>query len=276
MVFKKKDSFFRKIENFKDFLRPYFGNNESEKSLMVDKIIMILIFLTSFFYIIETYPLPQIVLDSMIVIDILIMFIFTVEVIVRFWVSEFKKRYFNSIYTWIDILAIFPFWFGIGNLNFLRIFRFFKILRYSERYLKFNSHIPFFGDFDVHKVFLIKMLFTLFVILYVSSGMIYTFERPYNDNIVTFDDSLYFTLVTVTTVGFGDITPVTKLGKIVTMFVIISGVILIPWHIGNLMKYLVHDSKKTDIYCDNCGFRFHDNDARYCKICGSKLNIKKL
>ena len=73
----------------------------------------------------------------------------------------------------------------------------------------------------------------------------------------------------LTTVGFGDITPVTAWGKRVTVISIMSGVILIPWQVSQIVKEWIHMASKTDVTCPKCGLRYHDRDASHCKSCGS-------
>ena len=81
-------------------------------------------------------------------------------------------------------------------------------------------------------------------------------------------DAFYFTVVALTTVGFGDITPVSEGGKWVTVIMILSGIILIPWQGGQIIKEWLHSSKKS-ITCKKCGLKFHDDDASHCKSCGN-------
>lgn len=253
----------------KENLRKYLGYKESKETLIADKIIITLIFLSSLFYVLETYNLPIYISNTIEFLDLLIIVIFTIEFLLRYYVVKDRIKHTKSFYTIIDFLTIFPFWVGIGDLHFLRILRFFRFFRYSKKYLKMSS--SFLGKNSIEKLFIVRILFTIFTILFISSGIVYTFERPYNDKINTFDDAFYFTLVTVTTVGFGDITPVTKIGKFVTMFVIISGVIVIPWHIGQLIKYLIYNTRKSQVTCEDCGLKYHDPDAVYCKHCGARI-----
>ena len=104
--------------------------------------------------------------------------------------------------------------------------------------------------------------------------MIYTTEHSINPQINNFEDALYFSIISVTTVGYGDVVPLTQSGKWISMIVILSGVILIPWHLGVLMKFLVENSKKDRVICKSCGLSFHDRDAVHCKACGSKIYQK--
>ena len=85
---------------------------------------------------------------------------------------------------------------------------------------------------------------------------------------LSFGDAFYFTIVTLSTVGFGDIIPYSGAGKWVTVLMILSGIILIPWHISQIVREWVHMASKREIQCPQCGLRYHDMDASHCKSCG--------
>ena len=102
----------------------------------------------------------------------------------------------------------------------------------------------------------------------IYSILFYEVEHPVNAGVSTFTDAFYFTVVALTTVGFGDITPLSEGGKWVTILMILSGIILIPWQISRIVKAWIHFGRKEDIVCPQCGLRYHDNDASHCKSCG--------
>ncbi len=99
-------------------------------------------------------------------------------------------------------------------------------------------------------------------------------ELP-GSTINTFFDAVYFSIVTLTTVGFGDITPVSTYGRFITILIIVSGIIFIPWQIRNFLQLLVStppsSSARQEMVCKSCGARGHEADARHCRICGKKL-----
>jgi voltage-gated potassium channel len=106
------------------------------------------------------------------------------------------------------------------------------------------------------------------MIFFISSGLFFYVENPLNPNVQTFGDAFYFTVVTLTTVGFGDITPLSEAGKWITVFMILSGIILIPWQISRIVKEWIYISTKKEILCPGCGLRYHDENASHCKSCG--------
>jgi voltage-gated potassium channel len=77
----------------------------------------------------------------------------------------------------------------------------------------------------------------------------------------------------MTTVGFGDVAPISEAGRFLTILMILTGIALIPWQVGNLIKQLVKTADRVDTVCTGCGWPVHDADARFCKMCGTQLDI---
>ena len=89
-------------------------------------------------------------------------------------------------------------------------------------------------------------------------------------------DAFYFSIVTMTTVGFGDVTPISEIGRLLTVLMIFTGIALIPWQVGDLIKRLVKNTTQVEIVCAGCGLAFHDVDAGFCKRCGTKLAARRV
>jgi voltage-gated potassium channel len=173
----------------------------------------------------------------------------------------------------IDLMAILPFLIAPINVDvrFLRILRWFRILR-LVRYIEGRTIFGYVTRED--SAILARILFTLFTIVFIFSGLIYQAEHPNNSGrFNTFLDAVYFSIATMTTVGFGDLTPTSQVGRLLTMLMILTGIALIPWQIGELIQQLLKASNQTvqTILCTNCGLSLHDTDARFCKICGQLL-----
>lgn len=133
-----------------------------------------------------------------------------------------------------------------------------------------------FGKFSDSKLVIIRIVLTIFTIILISSGLIWTVENAVNpENFKNIWEAMYFVIVTITTVGYGDITPISWQGKAITVATILSGIALIPWQLGKLIKILFLEATKTKITCQKCGLEEHDQNAQYCKICGSKLKKKE-
>lgn len=157
---------------------------------------------------------------------------------------------------------------GIVDISFIRLLRWFRILRL----IRFINKKNLFGISTEDGLISVRILFTLFAIIFVYSGLIYQVEHPVNsENFATFLDAFYFSIVTMTTVGFGDVTPISELGRLLTVLMIVTGIALIPWQVGDLIKRLVKTANQVETVCPGCGLPFHDTDAKFCKICGTKL-----
>jgi len=125
-------------------------------------------------------------------------------------------------------------------------------------------------DMKMHELRIIKIIFTIISIIFVSSSFIYEAERVANPDINDLGSAMYFSIVTLTTVGFGDVVPVTLLGRLITILMILVSIALVPWQLGLLIKeFMLSTSKKRSVTCKKCGLSQHDSDAIYCKHCGS-------
>ncbi|MDZ8056534.1 MAG: ion transporter [Aulosira sp. ZfuVER01] len=228
-----------------------------------------LVLLSSGIFVAETYHIPDSVRFQLHLLDTAIFIIFAVEYGLRLWSAENKIKYFLSLYSIIDLIAILPFFLGAVDLSFIRLLRWFRILRL----VRFIDQRFFFGTISSEDgVIFARILFTLFAIIFVYSGLIYQVEHPVNPQVfTTFLDALYFSIVTMTTVGFGDVTPASELGRGLTVLMILTGIALIPWQVGDLIKRLVKTANQVETICSGCGLAFHDTDARFCKRCGAKL-----
>ncbi|MGQ4647485.1 ion transporter [Lyngbya aestuarii] len=248
----------------------YLEDIETPPGRTVNLLILLLILLSSVIFVAQTYPLPDAFRLTLNTVDTSIIVIFFAEYLLRLWCADSKIKFFLSPLSIIDLLAILPFLLRITDIRFILVFRWFRILRLI-RFVEFKS--SFFSISNQDSRIFARILFTLFTIIFVYSGLIYQVEHRSNpENFGTFLDAFYFAVVTMTTVGFGDVTPFSEIGKLLTVLMILTGIALIPWQVGDLIKQLLKTANQIETVCTGCGWRFHDTDAQFCKVCGSRLD----
>jgi voltage-gated potassium channel len=247
----------------------YLEDIETPIGKIINLFITALVLVSTGIFVAETYPLSSETRSLLHQIDLTILSIFAIEYVLRFIAAPDKIKYLFSFYSAIDLIAILPFLTGLTDVSFIRILRWFRILRL----IRFIEGKSLFGNFDREDTLIVtRIVFTIFSIIFVYSGLIYQVEHPVNpQDFNTFFDAVYFAVVTMTTVGFGDITPTSEAGKMMTVLMILTGIALIPWQLGDLIKQIVKGQDRINKVCANCQLSIHDRDASYCKCCGSKL-----
>ena len=249
-------------------------NKTTRANYYFDILVTVLIVISCLLYVVLTYLEPgSAAYIAVFAAETFLMTVFTVEYLLRLHLEKRPKDYMTSWYGIFDVAAVVPFWLAFlvpgipGGLQFLRILRVFKLYRFFKKYLDKES----ISQSVAARILITKMVFTLGALLFISSGLIYTFEAPNNADINSFDDALYFSLVTVTTVGFGDITPVSKVGRIAVMCIVLFSIFLIPVYLASLMRtYMLHQGKRS-VICTVCGLKYHDANAVHCKMCDAVI-----
>jgi voltage-gated potassium channel len=227
------------FRTFKERINFYFEDIETSMGMAFDLVVISLVVLVSAIFVIETYNISSAFRQILDLAEAIIVSIFVLEYLLRFWVAKNKIRHFFSVYSLIDLLAILPFFFA-AHLEFLRMFRAFRFLRILRFY---RSH-QIIGHLTNKDVFITsRLFFTLFTIIFVSAGFLYPLEHSANpEKFSNFFDAFYFSFIAMTTVGFGDIVPVTDAGRVITILMISSGFIFIPWQLGEFIRRIIRSS----------------------------------
>ncbi|MCG8362401.1 MAG: potassium channel family protein [Pseudanabaenales cyanobacterium] len=250
-------------------VRFYLDDMETKVGQIINFAIASLILLSAIIFVVETYPISDNLRASLRIVDWFILFTFTVEYLVRLGCAEQKFSHLISGYSLVDLIAILPFLLGFLDVRFIRLLRWLRILRL----VRFMEKLTLFGRLTTNEsLIFVQIIFTLFAIIFIYSGLIYQVEHPNNpEQFKTFLDAVYFVVVTMTTVGFGDVTPTSEGGRWLTVMMILTGIALIPRQLGNLIQQFVKDQRPALIACSRCGLTTHDADALFCKRCGTGL-----
>jgi len=261
----------------------YLSNTNAGK--LFDIILLGVILLSTMIVLMESMPsLSLRTIHAMRDIEFVITMLFTLEYILRIVCVKNKKDYIFSFNGVIDFLAIFPFYLGlffpithyfivIRLLRLLRVFRIFNLLdylsdgRYIVQALKSSSR----------KIYI--FLLFIFIFITIMGAIMYIVEGGEGD-FNSIPNCIYWAAVTVTTVGYGDITPQTPLGKFLSLIVMICGysilavtTIIVTLDFQQFRKQQTKVKKQT---CVRCGNVENDSDARFCKKCGKRLPQAKI
>lgn len=206
--------------------------------------------------------------------------VFTIEYVLRLYAVYHPWKYARSFFGIIDLLAILPtyiaFFFGGPQaflvIRALRLMRIFRILKLGH-FLSEGQYIitALRASFTKITIF----LFFVTILVTILGSVMYLIEGGSNDGFSNIPKSIYWAIVTLTTVGYGDITPTTSIGQSLAAIVMVLGyaIIAVPTGIvtGELIKKSRENRTNTQA-CRYCGQEGHDNDAVFCKYCGHPMN----
>ena len=206
--------------------------------------------------------------------------LFTVEYLLRLWCSPQPWRYARSFYGIIDLVAVLPaylayFYAGASMLlvmrlvRVLRVFRLLKLLAYVE-----EANILMQSLYAARrKVFV--FLCTVFVLAVIFGALLYVVEGPAH-GFTSIPKGIYWAASTITTVGYGDMTPKTPLGQVIATLVMLVGYAVLAVPTGIITSELLQqmqqkERRHLDRHCPGCGAGGHELDAQFCRHCGTHL-----
>lgn len=202
---------------------------------------------------------------------------FTIEYAIRIYCSPNRWRYIFSYYGIVDLLAIIPSYLSlfVSGISYLLIIRLLRVLRIF-RILKLVQYLREANVLTRSLVMARRKIFLFFsfvvVLATIFGSLMYIIEGPEN-GFTSIPKSIYWTIVTITTVGYGDITPLTTLGQIIAAFVMLTGYSIIAVPTGIFTAEIAQEMQRqrSHIFCQNCEKSGHENDAEYCRHCGAEL-----
>lgn len=199
------------------------------------------------------------------VVDYAVAFVLAVDIGARALADSSMKAFFRRLSVWIDLFVLVTLLFPLTlfNLAFLRVLRLWSLF-HSEIF--WDTIGRRYDDTRVEDVS--KSLATLVTFIFVATGFVYASFARAHPGLGGYVDALYFTVTTLTTTGFGDITLPGTYGKLLTIVIMISGITLFVRFAQTLIR-----PYKVRFTCPDCGLMRHDPDAVHCKACGKMLNI---
>lgn len=204
--------------------------------------------------------------------------IFTIEYILRIIISNKKRKYVFSFFGIIDFLSILPAYLSLiftgmhtlvilRSFRLLRVFRIFKLARFMGEASQLTKALR------ASRPKIIVFLVTVGIIVVIMGTIMYLVEGSEN-GFTSIPKSIYWAIVTLTTVGYGDVAPSTVLGQTLASIIMIMGYGIIAVPTGIVTAEMARASRKQNDkarICDGCKSAIIDTDANYCKFCGTAL-----
>lgn len=266
------------MKNLKDRLYEIIFEADTPSGKFFDVVLLIIILCSVVLVLLESVPSIRMHYQPTLrILEWIITIIFTIEYVLRIAIVRKPFRYIFSFYGIIDLLSVIPTYLSlvvvgshslvvIRMLRLLRVFRILKLTRYTNAGRTLARAMWASREkISVFIFFVITLVVIIGTIMYMVEGETYGFT--------SIPRSIYWAIVTLTTVGYGDISPVTPLGQFLASIVMIMGYAIIAVPTGIVTAEMIKPTSHTNTQvCPNCMHDKHDDDAAFCKKCGKKLN----
>jgi voltage-gated potassium channel len=201
------------------------------------------------------------------VIDLLIAVVLILDLGARFWIAPRRFSFLIQPITLADIIVIATLLAPalVENFAFLRILRALRLLRSYHVMRDLRGRYAFVKRNED----IIESVLNLVVFVFIVTALVFVFQVRTNPGIDNYVDALYFTVTTLTTTGFGDITLVGDSGRLLAVTIMVLGVALFLRLVQTIFR-----PQKVRFDCPDCGLSRHDPDAVHCKHCGRVLHIE--
>lgn len=206
--------------------------------------------------------------------------LFTVEYIMRVLVVRRKSRYVLSFFGIVDLLSLLPsylslFVFGSQYLMVIRVLRLLRMFRVLKMARHFGQANVLLNALRASSPKIAVFLFSILTLVSIEGTVMYLLEGAHNPGFSSIPQSIYWGIVTITTVGYGDVAPLTVLGKVLASFIMLTGFSIIAVPTGIVTAELGRELSQVRMdrrRCEECGWTGHDPAANYCKHCGNPLD----
>lgn len=251
---------------------------ETPAGKMFDLVLIVTIILSVVAVMLDSINAVQVKYGKLLfVIEWIFTIIFSIEYFLRIFTVGRPIKYIFSFYGIVDLLAILPTYFSLlfpGTQYFLvirvlRVLRVFRVLKFVQ-YIGEAKHLK--DALRASKRKIVVFLFTVLTIAVIVGSIMYLIEGEEN-GFTSIPKSIYWAIVTLTTVGYGDISPNTPLGQFLASLLMIMGygIIAVPTGIVTVEMAEVRRKSYTTQTCKDCCSEGHDSDANYCKYCGAEI-----
>ncbi len=217
-------------------------------------------------------------LNFFLIVEYLFTFIFTIEYFVRIWIAPRPSRYIFSFWGIIDLLSIIPTYLsllvvGSQYLVVVRIFRLLRVFRILKL-ARFHKESKTLMDALRASNYRISVFLTAVLAIVTLLGTLMYVLEGGKDGFTSIPQSIYWAIVTVTTVGYGDLVPHTVMGQIVSSFAMILGYSIIAVPTG-IVSVEIAKASKNARECKHCRSN-NDLSANYCNVCGKKFKAEEM
>ena len=250
---------------------------ETKAGKLFDLILLWAIILSVLVVILESMDIIELAIGRyLIIFEWIFTILFTIEYIMRIYATRHPRRYIFSFWGIIDLFAFLPTYIGIifisvhflVAIRILRLIRIFRILKLG-RYVRESQELARALWASIHRISVFFMI--LFLIVLIMGSLMYVIEEGQN-GFESIPQSIYWAIITVTTVGYGDVVPVTSLGKFVSAVIMIIGYSIIAVPTGIITAEIARSKKSPGMaYCSQCGRTETDAASNYCRFCGHNL-----
>ena len=233
----------------KNNIKNIIDSNNNRSGRIFSILIQILILISVVTFSMETLPDLEPQTRSILrYIEVISVITFTVEYILRIYVADRKLKFIFSFFGIIDFLAILPFYLAVGvdlrslrALRFLRLFRILKLVRYNRAMNQFSRAIK-----SAKEQILLFIFITLILIYFAAVGIYYFENEAQPEHFSSIFDSLWWAIITLTTVGYGDVYPITVGGKVFTFIILMIGLGIVAIPTGIISSALTNSIDKSE------------------------------